>query len=278
MPQRPAVISGAIDHWVAMGKWTPDFFRQHYQERVVKVDGEKWRLGELLDRIETSTPGAAAPYLHNELLANWPDELRADISPMPECTRPNWLESRTFPSRNPPIYIELYIGGSGARFPVLHYDGLNTHAFLMQLHGVKEYLALAPDQATFVYPQTGEARNRSRIDNIEKPDLAAFPLFGEATGYRFELHPGETLFVPSGWWHTARIVSTSVTVSINTANAPNWKAFTRDYCADVASHSRFKAALLRPYMLMMRGILSCNRDRRGSIGRIGLDRHPMSFE
>jgi len=251
VPQRPVVVSGAIDHWEAMGKWTPDFFRRYYPSRIVNVDGEEWRLGELLDRIETSTADDPAPYLRNELLARWPEELRSDISPMPECTRPNWLESRIFPSRNPPTYIELYIGGRGAGFPMLHYDGLHTHAFLMQLHGVKEYLALAPDQAAFVYPQTGKAQNRSSIDDIEQPDPAAFPLFREATGYRFELHPGETLFVPSGWWHTARIFSTSITVSINAANAPNWSAFTRDYCADVATHSRIKAALLMPYMQLM---------------------------
>ena len=32
---------------------------------------------------------------------------------MPECTRPNWLECRAFPSRHPPTFTELYIGGVG---------------------------------------------------------------------------------------------------------------------------------------------------------------------
>jgi hypothetical protein len=256
LPLRPVVLSGAIDHWAAKGKWTPDFFRQHYQARTVTINDKAWPLGELLDRIESSTPAQPAPYLRNELLARWPARLRADITPMPECTQPNWLESWAFPSRDPLTFVELYIGGAGSKFPVLHYDNLHTHAFLMQLYGEKEYVALAPDQAEFLYPGEGTAANQSRINDVECPDLERFPLFGQAQGIRLKLLPGETLFAPAGWWHTARIVSTSITVSINAANAPNWPAFTHDYCASIARYSRLKAALLLPYLLIMGDILS----------------------
>lgn len=254
-PLRPVVISGAIDHWGALGKWTPDFFRSNYRTRPVSIDGKEWLLGELLDRIEASSPDNPAPYLRNELLARWPAKLRADVTPMPACTQPNWLESRAFPSRDPPTFVELYIGGGGARFPMLHYDNLHTHAFLMQLYGEKEYFALAPDQAPYVYPQSGEALNKSNINDVENPDYDRFPLFREASGIRFRLRAGETLFVPAGWWHTARIVTTSITISINGVNAPNWRAFVRDYCADVASSSRIKAALLLPYLIGLGDVL-----------------------
>lgn len=256
LPLRPVILTGAIDHWRALGRWTPDFFRQHYAQRRVTVDDKPWLLGELIDRIEASTPANPAPYLRNESLARWPAQLRTDILPMPDCTRPNWLESCAFPSRDSQTYIELYIGGGGAKFPILHYDGLHTHAFLMQLYGEKEYVALAPDQSAFVYPRTGIESNKSAIDDVEHPDLQRFPLFDRADGIRFRLLPGETLFVPAGWWHTARIVSTSITVSINGANAPNWAAFTRDYCAGVARYSKLKAALLLPYLTVLGDLLS----------------------
>ena len=64
-----------------------------------------------------------------------------------------------------------------------------------------------------------------------------FPLFDQAEGIRFRLGPGETLFVPAGWWHTARILSPSVTVSINWVNRANSRAFRNDYCAAIASRS-----------------------------------------
>jgi histone arginine demethylase JMJD6 len=252
---RPVIVTGGIDHWKAKGKWTPDFFRQHYAARTVKVDDKEWQLGELIERIVASSPQQPAPYLRNELLDRWPAELRADITPMPACTQPNWLEHWAFPSRDRYTFVELYIGGAGAKFPVLHYDGLHTHAFLMQLYGEKEYLALAPEQKPFVYPGKSMP-NVSDIDDVEHADPQRFPLFAQAQGIRFRLAPGETLFVPAGWWHTARIVSTSITVSINGANSPNWAAFTKDYCEKHRRHSKLKANLLLPYMTMLGGLLS----------------------
>jgi hypothetical protein len=189
-------------------------------------------------------------------MAKWPPELSADISPMPECTRPNYLESRLFPPGVVLTYIEAYIGGSGAKFPVLHYDGLHTHAFLMQLYGVKEYLVFPPDQSRCFYPRADISANTS-IPDIENVDLSRFPLFAQAEGSRFELHPGETLFVPGGWWHTARILTTAIAVSINGVSAVNCRDFRRDYCGRVANYSRLKATLMAPYLEAVGVLLSC---------------------
>lgn len=242
-PLRPVVVDGGIEHWRAHGTWTPQFFRERYGRREVTVDGRELNLADLLDQIEASSPDAPAPYLRNEWLAKWPKELLADIEPMPQCSLPNWLDSWAFPTRNHPTFVELYIGGAGAKFPVLHFDNWHTHAFLMQLQGEKEYLALAPDQAKYLYPDP-EFPNKSQIDDLMNPDLDRFPLVAHAKGFRFTLSPGETLFVPAGWWHTARVMTTSITVSINSASASNWKAFARDYCASIRRHSSVKAAVL----------------------------------
>jgi histone arginine demethylase JMJD6 len=235
-PPRPVILTDAISHWPALGRWSPQFFKQEYGQLSIKVDGETMTLGDLIDRIEASTSEKPAPYLRNQLLSDWPPELLADVLPMPECTRRNWLESRLFPSRTRMASIEAYIGGEGARFPVLHWDGLHTHAYLMQLYGDKEYIVFSPEQTSFLYPQDGDG-NISRVADVLEPDLEQFPLSDRAQGVRFELHPGETLFVPSGWWHTARILNPSVTVSINVVNRANSAAFRRDYAELMARKS-----------------------------------------
>ena len=236
---RPVILTDAISHWRALGRWSPQFFKQEYGRLTVTVDGETMSLGDLIDRVEASSSANPAPYLRNQPLSEWPPELLADVLPMPDCTRPNWFESRLFPSRRKMTYIEAYIGGEGARFPVLHWDGLHTHAYLMQLYGDKEYIAFSPDQTEFMYPRDGGSI--SEIDDVLEPDLEKFPLYDRARGVRFELHPGETLFVPSGWWHTARILNPSVTVSINAVNRPNGAAFRHDYCEAIARRSRLAA-------------------------------------
>ena len=248
-PLRPVILMDAISHWRALGRWSPQFFKEEYDRLQVEVDGEAMALGDLIDRVEASTDDNPAPYLRNQVLAEWPPELSADVSPMPDCTQPNWLESRLFPRGEKLSSVEVYIGGQGAQFPTLHYDGLHTHAFLMQLYGEKEYLAFSPEQTRFMYPEDGMLANKSRIDDPLHPDLAAFPLFDQAQGLRFPLHPGETLFVPAGWWHTARIVSPSVTVSINSVNRANAAAFRRDYCEGIATRSTLLSFVTRAALL-----------------------------
>ena len=248
---KPAIIAGAFDHWPARHKWTPEFFRDRYGMLQVVIDGRVWRLADLVDRILASTPQNPAPYLHNQLLSKWPAELSADIAPMPDCTRPNYLESSLFPARVAPTYIEFYIGGTGATFPTLHYDNLHTHAFLMQLYGIKEYLVFTPDQARYLYPRTGIEANKSSIPDIDNVDPARFPQYANARSMRFQLHAGETLFVPAGWWHTARILTPSITVSINGANRGNWTDFRRDYCAAIARRSPLRAALISPWLAVL---------------------------
>lgn len=234
---RPAIVTDAIAHWPALGRWTPEFFKREYGDLVVEVDGTSLEIRDLIDQVERSTTEKPAPYLHNQPLAEWPPELLADVSPMPSCTRPNWFESRLFPSRTQMTFIEAYIGGEGGRFPVLHYDGLHTHAFLMQLYGEKEYIVFPPDQTEHMYPRE-PGSNLSNVDDVLAPDLDRFPLFDRATGVRFQLHPGETLFVPGGWWHTARILSPSITVSVNGVNRANGASFRRDYVRQIARRSR----------------------------------------
>ena len=248
LPLKPVIITNGIEHWAARKKWTLDFFKQQYGEMPLTIDGRQLSMGTLIDEVKGSTPERPAPYLRNHLVKKLPEELHSDVMPMPECVSPNWFDHRLLKTWKDFTYVELYIGGTGAKFPVLHYDGLHTHAFLMQLEGVKEYVAFPPAQSPLMYAGQGENENKSAVDNIETLDLARFPKFTSACGFRFKLFPGETLFVPSGWWHTARILSPSITVSINGANAANWKDFSRDLRQSYWAGHRTKGAVGSAYL------------------------------
>src|SRR5258708_22272265 len=171
-PLKPVVITGAFEHWPARSKWTLDYFHDHYGDLPLKVDGRDLSMAQLIAEARASTPQAPAPYLRNYPVTQLPEALQADVAPMPSCTGPNWLDHPLITARPSVTFPELYIGGKGARFPVLHYDGLHTHAFLMQIQGVKEYIGFAPEQTPYMYSRSApEQANASEMyDNISGND------------------------------------------------------------------------------------------------------------
>lgn len=84
----------------------------------------------------------------------------------------------------------------------------------------------APDQTDRRYPLES-AVNQSPVD-IHAPDLDRYPRFAAAELQTATLQPGETVFVPAGWWHTALTEETSIGVTWNLVEASNWDAFAAD--------------------------------------------------
>jgi histone arginine demethylase JMJD6 len=231
-PGVPVIITDATRQWPAVGKWSTAWLKESFGDRMVRIDGKDYRMDGFIEWVERSTSEDPAPYLRNYVIREHFPELMDDIQPPLPYFASNWLARKYLLPNvhrhlNRAAELELYVGGTGQSFPVLHYDGLGSHAFLMQLHGVKRYIVYPPEQTRFLYPTPGR-RNISQVRDLHHPDLETFPLFAQAEPTIFELHPGETLFVPSGWWHTAEILTPSITVSINTVNQWNWSALVRD--------------------------------------------------
>ena len=70
-PLKPVIITGALDHWAARRKWTLGFFRDHYGDLPLEVDGRKLSMAQLIEEVIASTPDAPAPYLRNYLVKNY---------------------------------------------------------------------------------------------------------------------------------------------------------------------------------------------------------------
>jgi histone arginine demethylase JMJD6 len=256
-PHRPVVISDGLKAWPALARWSPQFFKDRYAAKQVTAGGNTYPLGKLMDWVMRSTADDPAPYLRNEQLEELFPELMPDIQPTPEYLKPNWLNR---PLTHPDVAqlhhgarIELFIGGAGQSFPVLHYDELCTHAFLMQIYGRKQYFVYPPDQTPFMYPIPDDP-NRSQLNDVESPDLERFPLFARARGLTFTLDAGEMLFVPGGWWHTVRMLTPSITLSVNSANSSNWRLLSRDVCRQV-----YRIHPSRKKRLKLAAYLGCHR-------------------
>lgn len=242
---RPVVLTDALAGWPALGKWTPEFFAAQYGAREFEIGDKQWRFDEFLAAVLASDPANPAPYFRNQVLAELFPELLPDIDPNSAYFQPNWMQ-RSFRNRyfndlfHRGCAIELYIGGNGRGFPVLHWDGYHTHAFLMQIYGRKEFYVYGPEQTPFLYPKA-DCPNISDCADIKRVDLEKYPLFAQAKPVVFVLEPGETLFIPSGWWHTTQMLSPSISLSCNVGNRTNWRQMRRDLVAKSSRLNRLKA-------------------------------------
>jgi histone arginine demethylase JMJD6 len=243
-PHKPVIINGALTNWRALSTWTPQYFKTKYGSFRVNIDGKEYTIAEVIDRALASTEENPAPYLRNLIMGNHIPELLQDIYPLLDYFSPNWLDgpfSQGLHSKLHKGSAELYIGGKGGKFPVLHYDSAFTHAFLCQIYGTKEFTAYSQDQTPYLYQKPG-LPNVSQLSDIDNPDLQQFPLAAKARQIRFQLTAGELLFIPGGFWHTARMLSPSITVSVNRANASNWSNVTRDLCSKGPVYKKAAAA------------------------------------
>jgi hypothetical protein len=140
--------------------------------------------------------------------------------------------------RRPDGYLKLLIGGPGGKFPLVHFDADNAHAMITEIYGDKQFILFSPQDTPNVYPHPNSAHT-SQIENIDDPDLDRFPLLKNATEYRDTIHPGEAIFVPCGWWHSAHVLTTSISVCANMLDDSNWNGFVVESCQ---SQNRFTPA------------------------------------
>jgi histone arginine demethylase JMJD6 len=259
---KPVIVTDAMRQWKALSRWTPEFFRREFGSMMFNLPDGKGEFGykengvteytmmRLIDRILNSTDEDPAPYLRNVVLDEKFPSLREDVEPLPDYLQPNWLPDHYLVKSvgdilNRGAAIEIYIGGKGGAFPVLHYDGAAAHAFLMHIYGRKRFILYPPEQTEYLYPSS-EKPNLSTVNSLDKPDLERFPLFEKAVATTFVLEAGELFFIPSGWWHTTKMLTPCISISANVVNQSNWPALI-DYAAKRV-HNPMKSFAARVYL------------------------------
>lgn len=108
----------------------------------------------------------------------------------------------------------LWFGPGGTVTP-LHHDVMNV--LFVQLHGRKRFTLIAPSYTPRLYNELGVF---SEVDPRE-PDLAAHPAFEGVPTIAVDLAPGETLFLPVGWWHHVEALDVSISLSFTGFAQPN---------------------------------------------------------
>jgi histone arginine demethylase JMJD6 len=257
-PRRPVILTDAARDWPVYGRGTADFFRREYGDRVVRVRGHDYALRELIDLLQASTAEQPAPYPCKFEITKDFRELLPEVTPrfgysLPDRQANPLMPQQLFKYVN---NLEIFFGGPGGEFPYLHYDVMRLHAWITQLHGDKEFTIYAPGQEHLLYVNP-DMPWQSSIKDHHHPDYAAYPLLREAKAQKLVIHAGETLFLPCGWWHTARSLNVTVSVAFDQLGADNWSAFIGDVIEQRRRRGHpVKALLLQLYLGSIGPLLS----------------------
>ena len=98
----------------------------------------------------------------------------------------------------------------------MHFDIDMSHVFHTAMYGKKTVYLFPYEQGKNLhrYPFTC----RSYVD-VERPDFQQYPGLKVAQGYKVELEPGETLYIPSGYWHHFVYDEPGYSVSLRCTNS-----------------------------------------------------------
>jgi len=219
---RPVVLTGHTRDWPALRRWSPADLKQRFGHLDVDIQSERRQdanyeqnklrltrrvnLGAFVDQVlEGGTTNDYYLTANNELLRQPAfASLLDDIGSLPPlCDRSQLADRSSF-----------WFGPAGTVTP-LHHDTLML--FHTQVVGRKRWRFISPLEWSRVYNLNHVF---SEVD-LERPDAARFPAFAESTVIEVVVEPGETIFLPLGWWHQVTSLDVSLSFSYSCLAMPN---------------------------------------------------------
>lgn len=206
-PQRPVIISGAMEGWPAQERWTNDYLKEKVGAHIVRPYKHKadQTLGFLLDpkKGTSDTPPMKLAEYIDLLVGDAMSDGNLYLGLMPiRTTLPELWPDVSFPrfvDEDKYDRVNFWLG-PGNNLTPLHYDVAEN--FLAQIRGRKQVLLCPPREIARLYPFPFRyPLHRFSQVNVLSPDLTRFPAWAHADRAVVELGPGEMLFMPVYWWH-----------------------------------------------------------------------------
>jgi hypothetical protein len=219
---RPLVITGLASDWPALQRWSLADLRSRFGHLDVEIQGGRdadrhyevnklehrrtVRLADFIDRIGAIDAGNDEYLTANNEVMRRPEfaPLLDDIGTLPDfCQRERLAVASSF-----------WLGPRGAVTPLHHDTLMLMHT---QVVGRKRWRLISPLDTPRLY------NHRSVFSDVdpESPDLQRHPDFAGVQVLDVVVEPGETLFLPLGWWHQVRSLDVAMSFSftnIDTAN------------------------------------------------------------
>lgn len=207
-PQKPVVIKGLLENEIAGKRWTMDYFKKTMGNVLVDVydDGKKrnsayttpdikMRLGDFLGLIDEDEHTDLRMFLFN--LFKYNKELKKE-----------------FPC---PAIFKGILDGFGYTFfgakdstVRIHYDIDMSNVLNTQVHGRKRVVLISPEYNELLYRLPLNTYSMVDLDN---PDFDKYPALRFIKASECILEPGDSVFMPSGYWHLMTYLNGGMSVA-----------------------------------------------------------------
>ncbi|MCV3273396.1 cupin-like domain-containing protein [Roseobacter sinensis] len=191
---RPVIVSG-LEPSPPCRDWSLERLEAEYGDVVVcmRSASDHVTMRQFVDELRTfeNTPTKAGSSLEFKAYtegSGLPDEMWANFGPM-------YFDAEDF------VPPQLWLGSVATGVPAtpLHRDPLT--GFLFQVVGRKRLDLYSADQADLLYPYKSYNNYQKCWFQPDRPDHDRYPKAREAKCISVELHPGELLVQPAGWFH-----------------------------------------------------------------------------
>ncbi|MGC4129643.1 MAG: cupin-like domain-containing protein [Bergeyella sp.] len=208
----PVVIKNMARKWPAYKKWTMDYMKETVGDVEVPLyDSSK------ADPSAPINASAAkmkfADYI--DLIEREPTDLRIFLFD-PIKYAPKLLEDYISPKELMGGFLDKYpnmfFGGKGS-VTFLHFDIDMAHIFHTHFNGRKHILLFDYKWKERLY-QIPYATYSLEDYDISNPDFEKFPALDGVEGIECFLEHGDTLFMPTGWWHWMKYLDGSFSISL----------------------------------------------------------------
>lgn len=210
--RKPVVIRNMARKWPAYQKWTMDYMK----EMVGDIEVPLYDSSKADPAAPINTAAAKMKFTeYIDLIKETPTDLRIFFFD-PIKAAPQLLNDYIFPKDLMGGFLDKYpsmfFGGKGS-VTFMHFDIDMSHIFHTHFNGRKHILLFDYKWKERLYKLPFATYALEDYD-IEHPDFEKFPALDGIEGIECYLEHGDTLFMPTGWWHWMKYLDGSFSISL----------------------------------------------------------------